>query len=431
MYSYLNRHLQLKLVAVVVLGIVLAFGAIGWLRIGAEKSGKLEDLGRSGRERVELLAAASANLLIGYDYGNMEALAERVVGQRDVEQVLIRNAAGKVMVRRHKDGAAKAATLVFEAPVVILAQTIGTASIEVSTATLEHEIAAVYAQVIRDQLAYGITLGLLIFFATSRTIVKPITRISDQMKTILEAGFGVGPQALEVSGTDEIAGLGRTFNELNHKVYAAQQQLQQKVDLARSDLMTTNRELQQRSTALEQALAQVERLATTDFLTQLRNRRYFDDRLAADFSRARRYGEPLSLLLLDIDHFKQTNDTWGHAAGDALLQALSQILSHRCRETDVVARLGGDEFAFLLYHTDLRSGAVFAEELLRIVNAHRFEYQGQPLRAGLSIGLACSADGVNSIEGLYGAADMALYEAKRNGRNRVASHAHEPAPQAH
>ena len=422
MYKYVGRHLQLKLVALVILGIAVAFSAIGWLRIREEQSGKLDDLRRSGQERVDLLAAASANLLIGYDYSNMEALAERVLGQRGVLDVVIRNKAGKVMVRREEKGRSGTGSLAFEAPVMFSSANIGTASIRLSTASLDEETAAVYGAVAVNQLAYGVTLGLLIYFVASRIIVRPITRISEQMEQIIENEFSVAPQSLQVSGNDEIAGLGRIFNDLNCQVYAGQQLLRQKVDLARSDLMVTNRALHERTAELEHALELVGRLAITDALTGLHNRRYFADRLSADFSRARRYKEPLALLLLDVDHFKQINDTHGHAAGDAVLQTLAAIFGKRCRDADMVARVGGDEFAFLLYHSDLNAGSIFAQELLVIVNGHGFEWRGVELPVGLSIGLACSLDAAEDTEALYAAADLALYDAKRDGRNRFAIH---------
>lgn len=429
MYKRLRSRLQLKLVAVVVLGVAIAFSIIGWLRIRDEASRRLADLHRSGHERVVLLAAANANLLIGFDYTNMEALAERVLGHRDVEEVVIRNAAGKVMVRRTRAENAVAAGLSFEAPIVFASETIGTASLHLSTAKLDDETVSTYAKVIVDQFAYGLTLGLLIYFAASRTIVEPITRICDQMRRIIDAEFTNVPEALHVRGDDEIAVLGRMFNDLNSQVYAAQDQLRQKVNLAQSNLMATNHELHQRTAELEKALALVERLAITDALTGLYNRRHFDDRLAADFSRARRYGEPLTLMLLDVDRFKHVNDTHGHAAGDALLQELGKIFANRCRETDIVARLGGDEFAFLLYRCDLAAGAIFAGELLRSVNAHPFAVDGGILHVGLSIGLACTFASVNTVDGLYAAADMALYAAKRNGRNDVATYPLSPSPQ--
>ena len=422
MYRYLSSHLQLKLVAVVMLGIAVAFGVIGWQRIAHDGADKLNELRRSGQDRVGLVAAASANLLIGYDYSNMEALAERVLGQRDVLQVQIRNAAGKVMVRRQKSAPATAAALDFEAPVVFASETIGTASIRLSTAQLDDDAAATFAHVVVDQLGYGLTLGLLIYFVASRAIVKPITRISEQMKGIMAANFAAVPEAVRVSGNDEIAGLGRIFNDLTQQVYVGQRQLQEKVDLAHTDLMATNRELHQRTIELEGTLALVEKLAITDGLTQLHNRRYFDDRLAVEFSRSQRFGEPLTLMLLDIDHFKRINDSQGHAAGDALLQDLAKVFAQRCRDADVVARIGGDEFAFLLYHTDLDAGNLFANELLGTVNTRSFVFGDHDLRLGLSIGLACTLDSVSSsTESLYGAADLALYEAKRRGRNRYAS----------
>ena len=422
MYKYLSSHLQLKLVAVVMLGVAVAFSVIGWQRIAAAKSDQMEDLRRSGQERVSLVAAASANLLIGYDYSNMEALAERVLSQRDVQQVLIKNAAGKVMVRRQKKAPVEVAGLDFEAPVVFSSETIGTASIRLSTNKFDEDVAAIYAKVVIDQLGYGLTLGLLIYFAASRTIVKPITRISDQMKDIMHANFAAVHDAVQVGGNDEISGLGRIFNDLTQQVYVAQQKLQQKVDLAHTSLMATNRELHERTRALEDTLALVEKLAVTDALTQLHNRRYFDDRLAVEFSRSRRFGEPLTLMLLDVDHFKRINDSQGHAAGDALLQDLAKVFAQRCRDADVVARIGGDEFAFLLYHTSLDAGNVFANELLGTVNACSFVFHDRDLKLGLSIGLACTLDSVNSTESLYGAADLALYEAKRRGRNRYASY---------
>ena len=187
----------------------------------------------------------------------------------------------------------------------------------------------------------------------------------------------------------------------------------------------------ERTGALEHALALVEKLAITDALTELHNRRYFDARLSADFSRALRYKEPLALVLLDIDHFKQINDTHGHAAGDALLQNLAAILAKRCRDADMVSRLGGDEFAFVLSHADVEIGSLFAQELLNIVNAHRFEWQGVEIPISLSIGLACASDAVHGTEGLYAAADMALYEAKRGGRNRFAVSHPRTAAQTH
>lgn len=246
------------------------------------------------------------------------------------------------------------------------------------------------------------------------------------MKQILDSKFDTIPEELPVISHDEIGDLTRIFNNLNRTVFEAQQRLREKIDLAGSALMKTNEqlhtrslELESRSQDLEKALDLVEKLAVTDSLTDLRNRRYFDDNLAGSFARAQRFNEPLSLILIDIDYFKNINDTYGHAAGDTILQTLASLFKSRTREADISARLGGDEFAFLLYRANREEGLAFSEALLAKAHQLQFFFHDQVVEIGLSIGIACNWDDIHSIEALYGAADEAMYEAKRRGRNQV------------
>ena len=425
MPSYFRSGLRLKLVLLVVTGIVFAFTIIGAIQVHIEKRRITEEMHHSGQERVEMIAAAVANLLIGYDYTNMESLAGRIMQQEDVQHVIIRNRDGKLMVSRNRPSVPEQATLSFKAPIFFSGEPIGKVDLQLSLAHMETEIDRTYRDVILEQAFFGLFLGVLIYFATSRVIVKPITRISEHMENIIN-NDDVLPEALQINSRDEIGDLARIFNNLNQKIFEAQQRLREKIDLAGSALMTTNKQLQQRTQELEQrsqdlekALSLVEKLAVTDSLTDLWNRRYFDDNLAATFSRAQRFSEPLCLILLDIDFFKQINDTHGHAAGDTVLQTLARVFKSRTRETDILARLGGDEFSFLLYRTNHDAGILFAESLLAIARGLHFTFHDQPATVGLSIGVACNWDGIHSIEALYGAADEALYEAKRRGRNQL------------
>jgi len=437
MLNYFNSQLRLKLVLLVVAGIVSAFTIIGAFRVYVDKQQIISDERRSGEERAMLIAEAVANLLIGYDYSNMESLAERIVQQQDVRQVIIRNRAGKVMVSRTKPNLADPATLSFEAAVLFSGEAIGKVDLQVSLKRMEAQIARTYRNIILEQLFFGLFLGLLIYFAASRVIIKPIARIREHMKKIINSNDAVLPQELHMASNDEIGALARIFNNLNLKVFEAQQRLREKIDLAGSALMITNQQLQQRSRELEQrqqdlekALGLVEKLAVTDSLTDMRNRRYFDDNLASTFARARRFKESMTLILVDIDFFKQINDTHGHAAGDAVLQALAQAFKTRTRETDISARFGGDEFSFLLYHTNRDEGVIFAQSLLEMAQKMQFFFNGQQATVRLSIGLACNLDDILSIAALYGAADEALYEAKRRGRNQVVAFPFDPQAQA-
>jgi diguanylate cyclase (GGDEF)-like protein len=426
MLNYFSSGLRLKLVLLVVAGIVSAFTIIGAFRVHVEKQQITEEMRRSGQERVEMIAEAVTNLLVGYDYSNMESLTDRFVQQQDVQHVIIRNNAGKVMVSRNKPGLPGQATLSFAAPVLFTGEQIGSVDLQLSLARMEAEINRTYRDVILEQIFFGFFLGLLIYFAASSVIVKPIARISEHMKSIIGSKDGAVLEELQMTSHDEIGDLARIFNNLNRKVFDAQFRLREKIDLAGSALMKTNEQLQQRSQELEQrsqdlekALNLVEKLAVTDSLTDLRNRRYFDDNLASTFARAQRFNEPLCLILLDVDFFKKVNDTYGHAAGDTVLQAMAHLFRSRTRETDISARLGGDEFSFLLYRTNRTEGMLFAELLLKLVHEMVFTFHDQSVRVGLSIGLACNWDDIHSIEALYGAADEALYEAKRRGRNQV------------
>ena len=437
MFNYFNSQLRLKLVVLVVVGMVSAFTIIGAFRVYIGKQEIISDERRSGQERAMLIAEAVANLLIGYDYSNMESFTERIVQQQDVRQVIIRNRAGKVMVTRSKPSLADEATLSFEAVVLFSGEAIGKVDLQVSLKRMEAQISRTYREVILEQLFFGLFLGLLIYFAASRVIVKPIARIGEHMKKIINSDDADLPQELHMPSDDEIGALARIFNRLNLKVFQAQQRLREKIDLAGSALMLTNQQLQQRSQELEQrqqdlekALGLVEKLAVTDSLTDMRNRRYFDDNLASTFARAQRFKESMSLILVDIDFFKQINDTHGHAAGDAVLQALAQAFKARTRETDIVARFGGDEFSFLLYHTNRDEGILFAQALLEMAQKMQFFFNGQQAPVRLSIGLACNRDDILSIAALYGAADEALYEAKRRGRNQVVAFPFDPQPHA-
>ena len=174
--------------------------------------------------------------------------------------------------------------------------------------------------------------------------------------------------------------------------------------------------------ALENArlYARVQAEARIDALTGLRNRRSFDRRLAAEHNRAKRFGKPYSLALLDIDHFKRVNDTHGHPAGDALLAQLGQILARQFREVDVVARYGGEEFAVILPEISGGTAQGVAERVRRAVAATPFALpDGREIGVTVSIGVSCYPDCAASPEAAVNSADQALYIAKQAGRNRV------------
>jgi diguanylate cyclase (GGDEF)-like protein len=161
--------------------------------------------------------------------------------------------------------------------------------------------------------------------------------------------------------------------------------------------------------------AQLEDLSFKDGLTGVYNRRHFMLRIEEEAKRHKRFGQPLSLLLIDLDHFKEINDQFGHSAGDEALKEISQLLLRHSRNFTVITRYGGDEFAVLLVDTPKAGAVAYAQRIKEVTERHAFEHG--PLT--MSLGVACLPEDVASGNDLIPAADKALYEAKRLGRNRV------------
>ena len=160
--------------------------------------------------------------------------------------------------------------------------------------------------------------------------------------------------------------------------------------------------------------------AVRDPLTGLYNKRVFLERFEAELSQSRRSGRPMTTLIIDIDHFKRINDTYGHDAGDSVLKAVGAVLQRAVRTEDLAARFGGEEFVLILRDTAPALGLQVGERLRQLISALQVDHHGERIRVTASAGLACSSElGVGVAMDIFNRADQRLYQAKAGGRNRL------------
>jgi len=186
-----------------------------------------------------------------------------------------------------------------------------------------------------------------------------------------------------------------------------------------TQLLKSNREIHKVNAEFAILNKKLERLATIDELTNLANRRHAMAFLEQSWKQATRHNQPLSCVMLDIDHFKRVNDTHGHVMGDIVLSRVAQLLDDNARAGDIVARVGGEEFLVICPQTDIQGAAVVAERIRHAVESTQIESDDIEICVTLSSGVAQRTENTKTPDDLLKTADEALYQAKGSGRNRV------------
>ena len=243
-------------------------------------------------------------------------------------------------------------------------------------------------------------LVLAMLLLIRQRVVLPLTEAARALNA-MGRGEAVETPRVPAQTSDEISAIFRGIESLRR-----QSQARAELELERDKLIDTLR-------------AQ----SGTDFLTGLPNRRAFFEAAEAELARARRHGFGVVLLLMDVDHFKRVNDTFGHLVGDQALMAVARVLQQGMRQGDLVARVGGEELVALLSHCSLDAGVAFAERLREAIHAQAIDLgEGRPpLHVSVSVGVADSGAHGFGLDQLLARADEAMYRAKHGGRNRTVS----------
>jgi len=274
----------------------------------------------------------------------------------------------------------------------------------------------------RHTIAITLALILLAVAALSlglaRLVVRPVKSLSAMAERL---GSGDLDSRVSIEAKDELGKLGAVFNKTAEELAGYTRDLEQKVRQRQQEIIEKNKELEKEKSRLSEANRRLEEVATTDGLTNIPNKTHWMSRLEFEVLRAKRGKHRLSMLMLDVDHFKHYNDSQGHLAGDRLLADLAALLTGNLRATDIPGRFGGEEFCVALLDTNRRAGARVAEKIRRAVEKN--DFPGQEAQPGgnltVSIGVA-ELDLENDTDNdLIERADQALYRAKGEGRNKV------------
>lgn len=253
-------------------------------------------------------------------------------------------------------------------------------------------------------IVVAILLSVILMAWLARGVTRSLSRI---IKGVEAMDMGHLDTRIEVDGGDVFQPLVDGINKMAKDVQLTQIDLEQRIAAA--------------TLALREAKAQAELEARIDPLTGLSNRRAFLERASEELRRARRYNKPLSLVMIDLDHFKIINDRWGHAIGDQVLAAFAGILKNHMRGVDVVARLGGEEFVMLMAETAYEGAMQVAERIRQDIKANPLQVDGVELVWTASLGVTLLDADEDSVSTALVRADRALYRAKQNGRDRVES----------
>ncbi len=257
----------------------------------------------------------------------------------------------------------------------------------------------------------------MLYLVLNKKVITPLSSFNLAAKELSQNNFSIKSiftQAGVMVRSDEIGRLSHVFVDMAQKLQHYQDHLEDEVN--------------KRTIELDKAREKAEEEARTDVLTGLNNRRAFFEFSEYALAQVKRYQIPLTLVMLDIDHFKKVNDNFGHPVGDEVLKFIASLLKINTRPTDILARLGGEEFVILMHDCDFESALKVAESLRQHIQEKCVHETDIDLAITASFGVASMVDTTNNIEDLLKSADTALYKAKQNGRNRVEGYIDAPCP---
>lgn len=412
-----------KVILALVTVLVVAMGIGSWATLREEKIQVLAEINQRGSDIIRFVAKSLSFRVVGYDYHSIQLLLDDIVLSEDISYARVISKKGNTMGEtgtfpgmRTKESS----IVIFKEPIFFERQSIGTLVLALETKSTIERLEARTLDLLVRRVVVIVLIAIAEFFALSMLIIRPLRNISNALAKGVDSE-GKLVEEISVRSQDELGYLASQFRNLYSELDKTNQALQSKVESADQKLVESNVQLKLQSEELIKVNEEFRKLSITDPLTGLFNRRYFEKIMKDELALSLRHGDSHCVLLIDIDYFKNINDTCGHLEGDRILQKFSTILQENARTTDILCRMGGEEFIVLCKRINRKDAFKMAEKFRQNIENIDFKFGTDTLKITASIGVAVFPKGPDdTIDEIVNEADEALYFCKRNGRNRVA-----------
>jgi len=408
-----------KVLLVLMLALLSALTISGWLALQEEKENIFKEINQRGTDISRFVAKSLVYSVVGYDYHSIDLLLKEIVQTEDVGYTKVVNLKGSTMAEAGvliKDDPFN--MVLFKKKIILDDDVVGALTLGFRTTKIMQRLESQKFSLIKREAFIILLISIGEFIALSFIIIKPVKIIS---KSLHEREDENGLGTIPITSNDEFGDLAKQFNELSRNLNIANSELQSRADYADDQLIKTNNLLLDRSRELMELNDEFKKLSVTDSLTGLFNRRYFEEILVNEMEIAKRHADTNSLLVIDIDHFKNVNDNYGHMHGDIVIKMIAGVMKGRLRETDILCRIGGEEFVAICRRSDKENAIELAEDIRKTVE-NQITYAGKDeIKVTISIGVATvTIDNIEThAENIFNFADIALYDSKEEGRNRV------------
>jgi len=411
-----------KVVLVLVGVLLFVIGVGGWANFQEQKASGLAEINRRGSDTSRFVAKSLSFSVVGYDYHTIQLLLDQITQANDVRYVRVNSVKGNIMGEAGKPPSSElnySGAAFFDQEIIFENQVVGHLTLGLDTHAIIKRLESRNLTLLKRRIVIISFIALILYAALSIVIIRPIRRITESLeKGVDEEGKLI--LEIPVTTADELGHLASQFNHVHKQLYESNQALLSKVHSSDQQLLETNLQLKRQSEELIRMNEEFRKLSITDPLTGLYNRRYFEKVMNDELALASRHGGTHSVYIIDIDFFKNINDTYGHLEGDRVLQVFSSSLKESLRATDVLCRLGGEEFIILCRHSHISEVGSIAEKFRKCVEKKKFRFGIDEVRLTVSIGATTFPKGPDdTFEEILREADEALYYCKENGRNQT------------